>query len=112
MRAPRRPPERALPSLSEAVVSPDEAERELPGLTGVPTLGEFIDLIHSVIDPDEPVDAETPLLSTGIIDSFDAVTLLSAIESRYGVEIRPTQIDTELFDTPSQMLALVKESGG
>ncbi|MCH8063678.1 MAG: hypothetical protein IH861_14380 [Chloroflexi bacterium] len=87
-------------------------ESELPGLAGMPAMGEFIELIHSAIDPGEPVDAETPLISTGIIDSFDIAALLSAIESRYGVEIRPEQIDAELFDTPSQMLALVKAIGG
>jgi len=78
----------------------------------MPAMGEFIELIHSAIDSGEPVDAETPLISTGIIDSFDIAVLLSAIESRYGVEIRPEQIDVELFDTPSQMLALVKAIGG
>ena len=90
----------------------DEAETELPGLGGIPAMGEFVELIHSVIDPGEPVDAETPLISTGIIDSFDVVALLSAIESRYGVEIRSEQVDVESFDTPSQMLVLVKAIRG
>ena len=90
----------------------DKAERELAGLAGMPAMGAFIELIHGAIDPGEPIDVETPLISTGIIDSFDVAALLSAIESRYGVEIRPEQIDVESFDTPRQMLALVKAIGG
>lgn len=65
---------------------------------------ELIELIGSVTDPDEAIEPDTPLLSTGIIDSFDVVALLTAIEDRFGVAINPEEVDIDWFDTPSQIL--------
>ena len=72
-------------------------------------MDQFLDLVRSTLRIDTPIDADTPLISSGIIDSFDVVALLSMVESEYGVVIAPEQVDVDSFDTPSQMLSYVND---
>jgi len=72
-------------------------------------MDHFLDLVGSTLRIDTPIDADTPLISSGIIDSFDVVALLSMVESEYGVVIAPEQVDVDSFDTPSQMLSYVND---
>lgn len=67
-------------------------------------MNDMLRLISTTLRITEPIDADTPLISSGIIDSFDIVTLLSMFEDRYGVIIAPEEIDVDRFDTPRQML--------
>lgn len=78
---------------------------------GVET-AQLIALINEVADLGEPIDSDTPLISTGIIDSFDVVALLTAVEDRFGVTIDPEEVDVETFDTPSQMGARIASRRG
>lgn len=71
---------------------------------------ELVALVRRTAGISEPVEADTPLLSSGLIDSFDVVGLLSAIENRFGVAIDPQDIDGESFDTPAQMRDVVQRS--
>ncbi len=71
----------------------------------------FIRFLSDVVEPEEEVEADTPLLSTGIIDSFDVTALLGAIEDRYEVVIDPEEVDIETFDTPIQMLSRIEAEG-
>ncbi len=73
-------------------------------------MDDFLKLISTTLRIDTPIDPETPLISSGIIDSFDVVTLLTMFENEYGVSISPEQIDVERFDTPTQMLSYVDGS--
>jgi len=72
-------------------------------------MDDFLNLISSSLRIDTSIDADTPLISSGLIDSFDVVTLLSVVESEYGVTIAPEQVDVESFDTPNQMLSYVND---
>lgn len=85
----------------------DKGERPVHDTEGE-DMDEFIELIHTVIRLDEQIESDTPVISTGIIDSFDVVALLTAVESRFGVIITPEEIDVERFDSPIQMLDLIK----
>jgi acyl carrier protein len=69
---------------------------------------DLIRLISTTARLDEPIDPDTPLISSGFIDSFDVVALLAVFESQYGVAIAPEQVDVETFDTPSQMLSHIE----
>lgn len=87
------------PSANETLVDPirdDEA------------VSAFIRFIFDVVDPEEMIEANTPLLSTGIIDSFDVTALLGAIEDTYGVVIDPEEVDVDTFNTPAQMLSRIE----
>lgn len=68
----------------------------------------FIGFLSDVVDLDEEVGPDSPLLSTGIVDSFDVTALLGAIEDRYEVIIDPEEVDVDTFDTPIQMLLRIE----
>ena len=68
---------------------------------------ELLKLLRSTLNLNHPLEPSTPLISSGLIDSFKVVVLLSALESRYGVGIPPEQVDADTFDTPEQILMAV-----
>jgi acyl carrier protein len=70
----------------------------------------FVRLLGEELDIEESFDGDTPLVSSGIIDSFDLVALLAVIEMRFQVTINPEELDIEVFDTPAQMFAYVQAS--
>jgi D-alanine--poly(phosphoribitol) ligase subunit 2 len=67
-------------------------------------MDELLALLRTTLGLGPDVERETPLLSSGLIDSFDVVNLLGALEDRYGVQIDPLEIDAERFDTPTQIM--------
>jgi len=66
-------------------------------------IGELVSLIRDALHIDVPFGADTPLISSGIIDSFRVAALVTALESRYGVRIDLRQIGADNFDTARQM---------
>jgi acyl carrier protein len=56
------------------------------------------------------VTAETPLFSSGLIDSFAFVSLLSYIESEAGFQIEPADVNLDNFDSIERILAYVHEA--
>jgi acyl carrier protein len=52
------------------------------------------------------------LFSSGLLDSFSMVELLSHLHERYGVDIDPTVVNIELLDTPARVAQLVREASG
>ena len=69
---------------------------------------DLIDLIREELDVPSDVEPNTPLVSSGLVDSFDLPSLVCALEERYGVRIDADEIGADNFDTPEQMLALVE----
>ncbi len=59
-------------------------------------------------DDDVELDATTPLISGGIVDSFSLVSLLRFLEKRYGASIPDAEATPEAFDTVARIVALVK----
>ena len=55
------------------------------------------------------VDGDTPLISSGLVDSFHVATLLTALEAHYQVRIEPADIGVDNFDTPGQMHAYIQQ---
>jgi acyl carrier protein len=51
------------------------------------------------------IEPETLLFSTGLIDSFSLVTLLSFLETEGGFRISPGDVTLENFDSIERMLA-------
>jgi acyl carrier protein len=54
-----------------------------------------------------PVDADTPLISSGLIDSLHIGALLAAIETEFGVRIPLEAVGVDNFDTPRQMQRVI-----
>lgn len=65
----------------------------------------FIDAEVS-LDPDTPVEPETDLLMTGLVDSLGAMEVVHWLEERCGIEIDPVDITMDNFQTVASMVAL------
>jgi acyl carrier protein len=57
------------------------------------------------------VEADTPLLSTGILDSFAIGELLDAVRAEYGVDLPVEEVGVDNADTPEQLLELLRARG-
>jgi acyl carrier protein len=65
---------------------------------------ELLQVLNDSLGLDEEVRADTPLISSGLVDSFGIIGLLGDLEAHYGVVIEPEEVDAEAFDTPQQIL--------
>ena len=54
------------------------------------------------------VKADTLLFSSGLVDSFALVTLMTFIENESGIMISPTDVKLENFDSISRILNFLK----
>ncbi len=55
-----------------------------------------------------PIEDETPLLSSGIIDSISALQLVEFLEGKYKFEFQAHEVDQENLNTLSRMENFVK----
>jgi acyl carrier protein len=55
------------------------------------------------------VDRDTPLFSSGIVDSFGVLELIAFLEDRFGVEVDPSRHELHEFDTAAKAAALVAQ---
>jgi acyl carrier protein len=76
-------------------VSPDRILNFLSDDLGVDTAG---------ITPD------ALLFSTGVIDSFGLVTLMTFLEGEYNIRIKPADVNLDNFDSISRILDYVQRS--
>ena len=63
-------------------------------------------------DDDIELDVNTPLISSGIVDSFSMVSLKRFLEKKYAVSIPDEDASPEAFDTVTKIVALVKRLQG
>jgi len=54
------------------------------------------------------VDDDTPLFSTGILDSFSLVDLILHVESETGLRIRPSDVRLEHLDSIASVLEFAR----
>jgi acyl carrier protein len=59
-------------------------------------------------DDDREVDAETPLISGGIVDSFSMVSLKRFLEKKYSIQIPDADASPDAFDTVNRIVTLVE----
>lgn len=60
-------------------------------------------------EDDLEIDITTPLLSSGIVDSFSMVSLKTFLERQYGVHIPDAKATPEAFDTVAKICRVVLE---
>ncbi len=58
-------------------------------------------------DSDTEVDVETPLISSGIVDSFSMVSLKTFLEKKYKISIPDAKATPEAFDSVNKIASLV-----
>ncbi len=60
-------------------------------------------------DGDEEITYDTPLISSGYVDSFSMVSLLVFLENKFRIKIPPDKATPEAFDNVNSIVALVKQ---
>jgi acyl carrier protein len=60
-------------------------------------------------DEDEEITYDSPLISSGHVDSFSMVSLLVFIENKFKIKIPPSKATPEAFDSVNNIVALVNQ---
>lgn len=63
-------------------------------------------------DEEEEIGVDSPLISSGIVDSFSMVSLKTFLERKYGIQIPDTKATPEAFDTVRNICNVVAEIRG
>jgi len=63
-------------------------------------------------DDDEEIDVDSPLISSGIVDSFSMVSLKVFLERKYTIQIPDAKATPEAFDSVRKICDLVREIRG
>lgn len=58
--------------------------------------------------PARVIGADDALISSGLIDSFSLVDLALFVEDSFGVRIEDSELNASIFDTLTQLAALVQ----
>lgn len=79
-------------------------------------INTFTDDLVAFIDRDvsaghEPVEADTDLVMTGLVDSLGVVLIVEWIEERLGIRIDPADVVIEHFDTARSMVEYLRSRG-
>jgi len=64
-------------------------------------------VIEEYADEDDKLTYETPLISSGLVDSFSMVSLKRFLEVKYKISIPDEDASPEAFDTVNKIAELV-----
>jgi serine acetyltransferase len=95
-------PPRILFAAEEATEPPPESERDCDN-SEAPDAAEVAFVLQGVLGSGTGIEIDTPLLSTGLVDSLNVAVVLDALERRYVVRVPPETVSVETFDTPRQI---------
>lgn len=76
---------------------------------------KIIDLLSEKItknllnDPKMKLEPSEPLISSGLLDSFNLVDLALIVEDAYGVRIEDFELNADTFDTLEELARLITE---
>lgn len=65
-----------------------------------------------VEDESMEIKDDTPLISSGLVDSFSMVSLKMFLEEEYKVQMTDEEASTEAFDTVNNIIELMKKKLG
>lgn len=65
-----------------------------------------------VEDESMKITDDTPLISSGLVDSFSMVSLKAYIEEEYDLVLSDEEATTEAFDTVSKIVSLIQGKQG
>jgi acyl carrier protein len=63
-------------------------------------------------DDDIEVEYDTPLISSGIVDSFSMVSLKAFLEKKYKISLPDAEATPDAFDTVNLICTLVQKHQG
>lgn len=55
------------------------------------------------------IDKDEPIISSGLIDSFNLVDVALLVEDTYGVRIADTELNAATFDSLAQLATLIEK---
>jgi len=72
---------------------------------------QIIEFIYDEYVEDESmkIEDETPLISSGLVDSFSMVSMKMFLEEEYSIQMTDEEASTEAFDTVKSIMALVQK---
>ena len=70
-------------------------------------------VIDEYVDEDDDIEVtyDTPLISSGLVDSFSMVSLKTFLETNYNIQIPDAKATPEAFDSVNKIMELLKEFG-
>ena len=68
---------------------------------------ELLNILQE-LKPDVDFEKETSLVTGGILDSFDVVSLVTELNSEFDIEITASDLVFENFDSAAAIMALVE----
>lgn len=69
---------------------------------------ELMEILEE-LRPDVDFESETGLIANGILDSFDIVSLVGELNEAFDIEIKPTDLVPENFNSAEAMLAMIEK---
>ncbi len=71
-------------------------------------------VIDEYVDEDDEADIgfDSPLISSGLVDSFSMVSLKVFLEKKYSIKLPDDEATPEAFDTVNSICELVKKHQG
>jgi len=72
---------------------------------------EYVEEEYLDDEEDQEIGYDTPLISSGIVDSFSMVSLKRFLETRYKIQIPDAKATPEAFDSVNKIVQLLKEFG-
>jgi acyl carrier protein len=66
-------------------------------------------VISEYLEEGEDITYDSPLISSGYVDSFSMVSLLVFLENKFKIKIPPEKATPEAFDSVNKIVALVNQ---
>ncbi|MCV2869493.1 phosphopantetheine-binding protein [Defluviimonas sp. WL0002] len=73
-------------------------------------MDELLEYLTGVLEPDEPIEPETELFSSGLLDSVLMIGLIMFIEQKCGIQVRAEDVTLDNFDTPERIKNFVESA--
>ena len=68
-----------------------------------------LEILENICGTDEVrEDKDINLFDNGLLDSLGVIELIIEIESKLGIEIQPTEVEREDFDTPNKIIGYLE----
>ena len=71
---------------------------------------QLIDFLKSDLQVQCALDGDVKLFSTGELDSVAMLDLITFVETKSGIQIRPEDVTLDNFDSVSVILRFIKDS--
>jgi acyl carrier protein len=71
------------------------------------TSDDVIQFLKGDLAVDEPIDADSALFSTGLLDSVAMLNLIGFVEEKARIEVRASDVTLDNFDTAQRIEAYV-----